>query len=84
MNADVCMLCDTEPCRCAEIYCGHLVKRGECIFCDDRPHVVLACKTCGVKGGQTWHTIKDETATCRKCGTTRNSEITMDDIGISS
>lgn len=80
MTDETCMLCDHEPCKCAEIYCGHIVRRGECVICDPRPHAVMECVKC--KPGQTWHFIDGNTATCRKCETVRPIDMSEGDIGI--
>lgn len=69
--------------------CQHFVDQGECVLCDPRQHVVLACPSCSRDGGQTWHVIEGETAetataTCRKCGSKRPASIKGGDIGIRS
>lgn len=85
MGIEICMMCDSEPCKCSEIYCGHIVRKGECVFCDERPHVVLKCIKCSPIGsGCSWHVIENGIATCRKCGTTRSPEIIDNDIGITN
>jgi hypothetical protein len=84
-RAAICMMCDFEPCKCAEIYCGHLVEKGECVFCDERPHVILKCIKCHPDGsGGSWHVVENGVATCRRCETPRTPEISNDDIGIST
>jgi len=63
--------------------CPHDVKKGECVICDPRIHVILHCKKCAKKGGgQTWHSIVGKVATCRKCGTTREPMAKKPDINI--
>ena len=65
--------------------CGHGAPKGHCVQCDPRVSVVLRCKKCSKRsGGQTWHVVQGQTATCRRCGTERPLKYGKKDIGISN
>lgn len=65
--------------------CPHFVSPvSNCVMCENKLNVVMKCIRCSLNGGQTWHLIEGEMATCRKCGTVRGSPLVDGDMGISN
>ena len=65
--------------------CPHFVSPAkDCVRCDSRQHMVMKCFKCSLDGGQTWHLIEGEKATCRKCGTVRSVVLIDGDMGIAT
>lgn len=63
--------------------CQHGAVKGHCVMCDPRIHMILRCKKCAKRGGgQTWHAVVNDIATCRRCGTERPALPRKKDIKI--
>lgn len=60
--------------------CEHFIAKDQCVFCDERHHIILMCDKCETN---TWHAAFGDYFICRRCDLIRDG-IGKGDIGISN